>query len=68
MGVKKIRWGRVARYLYIAGNNNNINNIINIIIIVMSWFIGCLGLLGEEAYLCLTHYLAKVAADATIIF
>ena len=75
MGVKKIRWGRVARYLYIAGNNNNNNNsnnniiiIIIIINIVMSWFIGCLGLLGEEAYLCLTHYLAKVAADATIIF
>ena len=72
MGLKKVRWGRVAKYLYIAGNNNNNNsnnnNIIIIINIVMSWFIGCLGLLGEEAYLCLTHYLAKVAADDTIIF
>ena len=38
--------------------------IINVLIIIlMSWVIGCLGLLGEEAYLCLTHYLAKVTAD-----
>ena len=39
--------------------------IITIIIIVMSWFIGCLALLGEEAYLCLTHYLDKGTAQCS---